>query len=85
LHASVIHPTTLFQTAKGGRHDSEPALPNNLLDDRRPLAVFQTNGPVRFLHPGHAMAGDSLKQPIFGPGFRVEIAAFDANLVAMNM
>jgi hypothetical protein len=30
------------------------------------------------------MTGDSLKQPNFGPGFGVQVAAFDMNLFAVN-
>lgn len=55
-------------------------LPKYFLDNRGPFAVLQTTGPVLLLHPFHAVTGDSLKQPNFGPDFGIEIAAFNANL-----
>jgi hypothetical protein len=35
--------------------------------------------------PGDTMTVDSLKQPNFGPGFGVQIAALEANLIAGNV
>jgi hypothetical protein len=34
--------------------------PNGFLDDRGPLVAVGFAGPVSFLHPSHALTGDSL-------------------------